>query len=220
MAEKVPILVVLGIDIDGKPHASRFVERDAPFVQRAAELMGFHVIRVRSENAELHVLAEGLPPGKIFATGRAFVPFVARAAFDKLATLVEGGVTIEGAERQEPLRSTRSPTFTRPKRSTPPTRCGRRSRSAPSCWRRSRKSGGRAGGRDSSSVSMVTISPYVGWIHRRKSRSRQRAAMWRCATPAPIDQQSWGPRLLAKARRITPAQALIARVFDPGTPAL
>jgi|SRR5580700_9229526 hypothetical protein len=95
MAEKVPILVVLGIDIDGKPHASRFVERDAPFVQRAAELMGFHVIRVRSENAELHVLAEGLPPGKIFATGRAFVPFVARAAFDKLATLVEGGVTIE-----------------------------------------------------------------------------------------------------------------------------
>ena len=30
MAKNVPILVVLGIDIDGKPHASRFDERDAP----------------------------------------------------------------------------------------------------------------------------------------------------------------------------------------------
>jgi hypothetical protein len=95
MAEKVPILVVLGIDIDGKPHASRFAEHDAPFVVRAAELMGFHVIRVLSENAKLHTLAEGLPLGKIFATGRAFVPFVNRSAFDKLAVLVEGGVTIE-----------------------------------------------------------------------------------------------------------------------------
>ena len=95
MIEKVPILVVLGIDIDGKPHASRFAERDARFVQRAAELMGFHAIQVPPENPELHALAEGLPLGKIFATGRAFVPFVARVAFDKLATLVEGGVTIE-----------------------------------------------------------------------------------------------------------------------------
>lgn len=95
MAEKVPILVVLGLDIDGKPHASRFAERDAPLLTRAAELMGFHVIRVPPDNAELYTVAEGLPLGKIFATGRAFVPFVARPAFDKLATLVEGGVTIE-----------------------------------------------------------------------------------------------------------------------------
>jgi hypothetical protein len=95
MAEKVPILVVLGLDIDGKPHASRFTERDAPFVQRAAELMGFHVIRVPSEDAERRAVAERLPAGKIFATGRAFVPFVGRSAFDKLGTLVEGGITSE-----------------------------------------------------------------------------------------------------------------------------
>src|SRR5438067_8733768 len=95
MAEKVPILVVLGIDIDSKPHASRFAEHDAPFVQRAAELMGFHVVRVPPDNSELRGIAKGLPLGKIFATGRAFVPFVRRSAFDKLATLVEGGVTIE-----------------------------------------------------------------------------------------------------------------------------
>ena len=95
MSEKVPIIVVLGIDVDGKPHASRFEERDAPFVQRAAELMGFHVIRVAPDNEELYALAAGLPLGKIFATGRAFVPFVSRATFDKLVVLVEGGVTVE-----------------------------------------------------------------------------------------------------------------------------
>jgi hypothetical protein len=94
MTDKVPILVVLGIDIDGKPHGSRFEERDAPFVERAAELMGFHVVRIAPDNAELHAIAEALPLGKIFATGRAFVPFVGRSAFDKLATLVEGDITV------------------------------------------------------------------------------------------------------------------------------
>ena len=95
MSEKVPIIVVLGVDVDRKPHASRFEERDAPFVERAAELMSFNVIRVAPGNEELHALAVGLPLGKIFATGRAFVPFVGRAAFDKLGVLVEGGVTAE-----------------------------------------------------------------------------------------------------------------------------
>ena len=93
MTEKVPIIVVLGIDVDGRAHASRFEERDAPFVVRAAELMGFHVIRVAPDNDELCGIAEKLPLGKIFATGRAFVPFVGRSAFDRLATMVEGGVT-------------------------------------------------------------------------------------------------------------------------------
>jgi hypothetical protein len=95
MSEKVPIIVVLGIDIDNKPHASRFEQRDAPFVVRAAELMGLHVIRVPSDNEELYGIAAALPLGKIYATGRAFVPFVSRGRFDKLGTLVEGGITIE-----------------------------------------------------------------------------------------------------------------------------
>jgi hypothetical protein len=107
MTEKVPILAVLGIDIDGKPHGSRFEERDAPFVARAAELMGFHVVRIAPDNAELHAIAEALPLGKIFATGRAFVPFVSRSAFGKLATVVEGDITVRvprpiGAKPPEP----------------------------------------------------------------------------------------------------------------------
>src|SRR3954449_1469126 len=88
MDDKVPIIVVLGIDIDGRAHASRFDERDAPFVLRAAEMMGFHVVRVPPDNDELHAVAEKLPLGKIFATGRAFVPFVSRSALDRIAALV------------------------------------------------------------------------------------------------------------------------------------
>ena len=95
MSEKVPIIVVLGIDVDGRAHASRFEERDAAFVQRAAELMGFHVIRVPPDNDELHPIAAKLPLGKIFATGRAFVPFVNRSALEKLGALVEGGITLK-----------------------------------------------------------------------------------------------------------------------------
>src|SRR5258708_38894913 len=81
--------------MDNKPHASRFADHDAPVVARAAELMGFHVVRVPADQVELHGIAERLPLGKIFASGRAFAPFVARSAFDRLAALVEGGVTIE-----------------------------------------------------------------------------------------------------------------------------
>src|SRR3979409_1424521 len=95
MTDKVPIIVVLGIDVDGRAHASRFDERDAPFVLRAAEMMGFHVVRVPPDNDELHAVAEKLPLGKIFATGRAFVPFVNRSALEMLGAQVEGGVTVK-----------------------------------------------------------------------------------------------------------------------------
>src|SRR5580704_12891147 len=95
MRKKGSILVVLGTGTDDKPHASRFAACDAPLVVRAAELMGFHMIEVASDHDELYTIAEKLPLGKIFASGRAFVPFVRRAAFDKLATLVTAGVTVE-----------------------------------------------------------------------------------------------------------------------------
>src|SRR5947208_8466153 len=112
MTDKVPIIVVLGIDVDGRPHGSRFEERDVPFVQRAAELMGFHVVRVPAHNDELHGIAEKLPLGKVFATGRAFVPFVSRSALDKLATLVEGGVTITARAEAEVPSTYLRPMFT------------------------------------------------------------------------------------------------------------
>ena len=64
--------MVVDIDIDGKPHASHFAERDTSLVIRAAELMGFHVIQLAPDSEELHRLAKALPRGKTSATGRAF----------------------------------------------------------------------------------------------------------------------------------------------------
>ena len=100
MAEKVPILVVLGIDIDGKPHASRFdrTRRAACSSRRRADGVSRGPRRPLT-TTNCTASPKRLPLGKIFATGRAFVPFVSRSAFDKLATLVEGGVTIEAAGR-------------------------------------------------------------------------------------------------------------------------
>ena len=89
MTESSPIFVVLGRDAQGKPHASRFADADAELASKAADLMGYHVVRV--EETELKGLAANLPLGKVYATGKAFVPFVKGEVFDRLASLVENG---------------------------------------------------------------------------------------------------------------------------------
>ena len=190
MSEKVPITVALGIGLDGKPHASRFADSDAPLVERAAQLMGFHAIQVPPDNEELHGVAESLPRGRIFSTGRAFVPFVSRVAFDKLATLVEGGVKTE-ARAIGLSRSTRRPRCSRPKPPAPPMRCGPRSKSAPWCLPPSRISTGPGGGKGLSSASMAMISLCGGWMIQRRKPSTCRAAMSGCATPPPIERGAW-----------------------------
>lgn len=76
-------VVVFGRDDKGKPHASRFEAAEAPLAERAAGLMGMQVLRIASEDAV--VLAAALPSGRIFASGRGFVPFVRADLFAKLA---------------------------------------------------------------------------------------------------------------------------------------
>lgn len=76
-------VVVFGRDDKGKPHASRFDAAHAPLAERAAGLMGMRVLRIASEE---HVaLTARLPSGRIFASGRGFVPFVKAELFAKLA---------------------------------------------------------------------------------------------------------------------------------------
>ncbi|WP_036283948.1 hypothetical protein [Methylocystis sp. ATCC 49242] len=69
-----PVLVVMGLDDTRKPHASIFDKADAKLASKAAGLMGMRVVKL--ETAELKALAAKLPRGKVFASGRAFVPFV------------------------------------------------------------------------------------------------------------------------------------------------
>lgn len=76
-------VVVFGRDDKGQPHASRFEAADAPLAEKAAGMMGMQVLRIASEEAG--TLAATLPLGRIFASGRGFVPFVKAELFAKLA---------------------------------------------------------------------------------------------------------------------------------------
>jgi hypothetical protein len=70
-------LIVFGRDNGGKPHASRFDASEAELAEKAAGLMGMQVLR--PETGEQRALAAKLPKGRVFASGRAFVPFVKAA---------------------------------------------------------------------------------------------------------------------------------------------
>ncbi len=80
----LPALIVLGLDDGGKAHASWFGESETDLAEKAASMMGMAALR--ASNDELRDLAGRLPHGKVFASGKAFVPFVKAATFDKIAT--------------------------------------------------------------------------------------------------------------------------------------
>ena len=79
------LTVVLGLGADGKAHASRFTPADSEQAVRAARLMNFHAVTV---GGDLQTIANELPIGKIFVTGKGLVPFVKRELYDKLAVLI------------------------------------------------------------------------------------------------------------------------------------
>ena len=81
-----PVLVVLGVGADQKPHAARFASTDKPLVVKAAAMMQFHAIELTT--AEHRQLADKLPIGKVFATGRGFVPYVRGDLYDRLVGLI------------------------------------------------------------------------------------------------------------------------------------
>lgn len=81
----VPALIVFGLDGAGKPHASWFGEFDAPLATKAARLMAMTAIAITSD--EHRTLASQLPEGRVFASGRGFVPFVKKALYDRLVSL-------------------------------------------------------------------------------------------------------------------------------------
>lgn len=83
-ASAVPtVLVVLGIDAEKKPHASKFGIVDREIVLRAAGLMAYRVIALTDD--DVGKLKAAIPDGKVFATGKGFVPFIRRELYDQLA---------------------------------------------------------------------------------------------------------------------------------------
>jgi hypothetical protein len=99
MTETAPIVVVFGIDPEGKPRASRFAEQDAELATKAATLLGFRTAWIKDATAL--EIAESLPKGNVFARGSGFVRLVRRSVFENLSAVVGEAV----AETPEQRRS-------------------------------------------------------------------------------------------------------------------
>jgi len=76
-----PALILFGRDEGGRAHASFFTAAEEEGATRAATLMGLHTLAVTEAHRPLAV---GLPAGRLFAGGKAFVPFCSAKVFTAL----------------------------------------------------------------------------------------------------------------------------------------
>lgn len=84
-AKPTPALIVFGLDKDGKPHGSWFGEPDAALATKAAGVMNMRALPLETE-AHRTIAAE-LPAGRVFGSGRAFVPFIKKGLYERLSDL-------------------------------------------------------------------------------------------------------------------------------------
>nr|WP_285292805.1 phage integrase N-terminal SAM-like domain-containing protein [Aureimonas altamirensis] len=87
--DTLPALIVLGLDDSGKAHASWFDDDEADTARSAASLMGMRSLTADTE--ALQTIAARLPHGRIFPSGKAFVPFVKAAVYEQLAGMLPKG---------------------------------------------------------------------------------------------------------------------------------
>ena len=77
-----PAVIVFGKDESGKAHASWFAAADADLAERAAGIMGYRVLRVTTPDMVAKALE--LAAGRVFASGKGFVPFCKMGAYEAL----------------------------------------------------------------------------------------------------------------------------------------
>ena len=86
-ADTAPAIIVFGTDDTGKPHASTFTIDQRHDAIKAAGLMSFRAFAVEGE--PLTGLAAKIPAGKVFNSGKGFVPFVKRDVGEQLDQLAQ-----------------------------------------------------------------------------------------------------------------------------------
>lgn len=79
----LPAGLILGRDDSNRPHAAWFMHAQLEQAESAASLMGMFFVAI-GENQDLATIATKLPKGKVFDSGKAFVPFISGAVFDTL----------------------------------------------------------------------------------------------------------------------------------------
>jgi hypothetical protein len=102
MSRQKPIIVVAGLGEDQRPHAARFSQADETLATKAAALMGFNI--GMAETAKAMSLARSLTKGRVFATGRALIPYVKQQLYDEMQTAIafeipvpiEDGASVRG----------------------------------------------------------------------------------------------------------------------------
>lgn len=92
-AGEAPTLIVFGLDDTKRPHASAFPAHEAELAEKAAGLMGMTALRLATDAQK--ALAAKLPKGRVFASGRAFVPFVRAGLYE--AIVAAAGVLAKNA---------------------------------------------------------------------------------------------------------------------------
>jgi hypothetical protein len=91
-------IIVLGRDDRGKAHASYFPATDAHLASKAAGLMG--MLALQADNDRVRAFLPKLPKGKLFDSGKAFVPFVKQDLYKQIASHLSEG----DRERAEQIR--------------------------------------------------------------------------------------------------------------------
>ncbi|MCQ2002366.1 hypothetical protein [Rhizobium sp. NRK18] len=77
-------VILLGRDDKGKAHASFFPATDSHAAHKAADLMGMLALKVETD--EVRGFLKKLPKGKLFDSGKAFVPFVKQDLYREIAS--------------------------------------------------------------------------------------------------------------------------------------
>jgi hypothetical protein len=75
-------LIVLGYDDQQKPRGARFQDANPKLVGEAAKAMGLRVYSAASE--DIGALAKKLPIGRLYSTGKGFVPNIRQNLYSKI----------------------------------------------------------------------------------------------------------------------------------------
>jgi hypothetical protein len=90
-----PAAVLFGLDDQGKAHAATFEAEELEPARKAAGLMDMQLAELHGED-HLAAVAQ-IPRGRIYATGKAFVPFVKRDLYERLLATVRPSTGEQGA---------------------------------------------------------------------------------------------------------------------------
>ena len=96
-ASPTPVILVFGVDENGKPRAARFQGANPDLVAKAAQVMDLKLCEATSP--ELSELAQKLPAGRLYAAGKGFVPYVKTDLYAKLVTATGGELTNRTGEQ-------------------------------------------------------------------------------------------------------------------------